>query len=225
VSVSRTSANSNLALASAVAAAGLAASPVAAETVSSDHGGPLAAGDVHLAADHDAGSVRSALSGETRETVYDGSAARAVQDDGGSALHSADAKGLTPPEIGAANMLSGLPAGTDAPGNADAGAMHSLAAHSVAMPSADLLMMAHGGVEGIGRTGPQTAEIARVVAEALGGQSPIIDALLESLPLAVLEPAASFNPWDASAAGPMNAAFGLTLMPTGDHHPDAFVLA
>jgi hypothetical protein len=225
VSVSRTAANSNLALAGAVAAAGLMASPAAAEAVSSDKSGPLMlAGDVHLAAHHDAGTVRSALKGETREAVNDGSAGRAVQDDGGFASHSTDAKGLTPPEIGLADMRSGLPGETDAPGHADVGAMLVQAAHSVAMPPAEL-MMAQAGVEGIDRPGPQTAEIARVVAEALGGQSPIIDALLESLPLAVLEPAASFNPWDVSAASPTSAAFALTLMPNGDHHPDAFVMA
>ena len=37
-------------------------------------------------------------------------------------------------------------------------------------------------------------------------------------------PTVSFNPWDASAAGPMSVAIGLTLMPN-DYHPDAIVLA
>ncbi|MGH6706569.1 MAG: hypothetical protein ACREB1_07150, partial [Sphingomicrobium sp.] len=226
VSVSRTAANSNLAVAGAVAAAGLAANSAAAETVRFDHGSSLmVAGDVHLAAHHDASSVRSALKGETRETANDSSAARAVLDDGGSVPHGADAKGLTPSEIGPADHLSSLLAGTDAPVHADAGAMLSLAAHSVAMPPAELIMMAQGGAEEFDRSAPQTADIARIVAEALGGQSPIIDTLLESLPLAAMVPAASFNPWDASVASPMGAAFGLTLMPTGDHHPDAIVLA
>ena len=217
VSVSRTAANSNLALAGAVAAAGLVANsrrprrsaPIMAAP---DCWPATSTSRLIMMRVRFGRPCRAKLARQYMMARRQG-LCRMME---ALAPHGTDAKGLTPPENGPANDFE-RPAG----GNRSAGPRRRRGdaapgrAHGVAMAPAELMMMAQGGLEAIDRPGPLTAEIARVVAEALGGQSPIIDAMLEALPIAAMEPAASFNPWDAPVAGPMSAAFGPTHMPNG----------
>ena len=75
--------------------------------------------------------------------------------------------------------MSQLPSGADVPVRADAGSV-SLAAHAVAMPSAEALLAVADAANGEAK---DTAEVGRVLADALeggSGQGPSIDALLAS---------------------------------------------
>ena len=181
----RVAANSNIALAAAVAAAGLSAAPAAAEsnTATSDHASSVAIVSdglsqqvVERVGAVDGDNARTSLANETRESAFD-------PNDRGTANHGSD------DAAGSRAGLTDVPNGSD---GHDAGAVQAIDqgpsfdfaasaafAPMVAMPAAEALAAA--GLTGGSQHG---GSVERVLAEALGGagHAPTIDALLQSLP-------------------------------------------
>jgi phospholipase/lecithinase/hemolysin len=176
-------------LAGAVAAAGLAAAPLAAEghpTFEETHSAP--AGAAAIGAGPAANAVeqgwhgRLVLPDETHDLGADGS--RAPGDGPVAAMNFAAGpdSGQLAGAVVAQEPLFGPPAGTDAPGQADAGA---IAAHGIMMPTAEAMQAAAATTLAGNSDEPKTTgEVARVLADALseGVGDHDIDALLGSTP-------------------------------------------
>ncbi|HEX6072520.1 MAG TPA: hypothetical protein VFY95_05890, partial [Sphingomicrobium sp.] len=175
-------------LTGAVAAAGLAAAPLATEpnaAFEEAHSAP--AGVVTIVAGLAANAVeqdwydRLVLPGETHDFGSDGS----VAPSGGPAAATDFDAGSDPGQpagaVVAQEPLFEPPAGTDAPGQANAGA---IAAHGIMMPTAEAMQAAAATLIGSSGEPKTTGEVARVLADALsdGAGGHDIDALLVSSP-------------------------------------------
>jgi hypothetical protein len=191
VSVSRVAANTNIALAGVVAAAGLTAVPAAAESF--DQQGFVGVANFS-AADSGIGPLpsatllmRSALADEIGESLDGGAAAQSLNLARDAAWNGADSNAFAASNTASSIALTPLLQGTVAPAQSH-GDAHALVAQAVAMPSAEMIMPALEGVAASAldaAAGPKaTGEVARVIAEALsgGGNDAVIDALLDALP-------------------------------------------
>jgi hypothetical protein len=178
-------ANSNTAIIGAVAAVGLAATPVAAnDTVSLESNGQaaveVAAEQVAIEASEQSGSPSGVqgFAGETREALdTDSEVATTAARDSGSEQARLTSEAAQAPEPDA------LPQGTEAP--ASAPAQSSFTSAGVAMPSAEMLEAAaneNAAAQGEGR-GQGTHELGRVLADALAGgrDGPNLDAVINAL--------------------------------------------
>jgi len=231
--------NSNIALASAVAAAGLMAAPAAAE--SSHDNGPGAAAnsllvsqviDLHIGPGE--GSIQSALVGAT-QVLTNGDVTEHMANSahlGMSPAFAADALagGHAPPTVAPAELL---PA-TDSPALADSSTNALLVTKAIAMPSAEMLQAASPTAE-VSNT---AAEVARILADTLtgGGHHPQpIDSLLDALPRAAQgsEPvgevlasqfAASFGSSAGDSLAAFNSAHPAFAIETAAFHHDAPIL-
>ena len=164
-------------LLSAVAAAGLIAVPVAAHDGVAGNDEQPAAGVAPFAADSGDGAGagvtdtgRTALGGETREAVDDSVTASPVHAD-----HQAQDAGGSNDVAGAHNAPTApaeLLQGTDAAEQSNP-AGSTLVADGVAMASAEMLLAAHEATnaQAVANSGDaqSTAEVSRVLADALGG--------------------------------------------------------
>ncbi|HUE78947.1 MAG TPA: DUF5801 repeats-in-toxin domain-containing protein [Sphingomicrobium sp.] len=221
-------ANNNSVLLGAIAAAGLGASSAAAANgfAARDYDGMLDSMVVGRTADEamalDSGdSSRSALSGETQESVDDqpASESSATQSDV-SAQHS-----LTDGGSEDAQAPSALSEGTEQSAPADT----SFTSESIAMPSADMLAAANeNGVDGAAKG---TSEVGRVLADALaGGDGPSIDAILdaaanhgspEALAALASHGAGAVSGWDTGGFGGFSGGQFTRTMDDMVLHPDA----
>jgi phospholipase/lecithinase/hemolysin len=164
VNVSRTAANSNFALAGAIAAAGLVADPalalsaddgLAVVAASADEEGTLMLGGETAWK----GPVREMLTGDEHLADAFGRNEEAPLDRG---LARGDLVALDEAFVAhAAAFRDGVPEGDDAPSHA----MAALAAQSVAMPGAEMLVAVAQADIAV----RSTAEVARVLADALAG--------------------------------------------------------
>ncbi|HUE79050.1 MAG TPA: SGNH/GDSL hydrolase family protein [Sphingomicrobium sp.] len=193
---SASAANTNIALAGAVAAAGLMSAPAAAETIATAQDSFVVAGataggratGVTIESRDDA--ARLALTGENKESVVDGLDATFVQVADVHRASDFGSVGGDAPLVSPTELLSA----TDAPEHSE------IVAEAVAMLSAEMLLALRPDA-GIAAEAKATAEVGRVLADALsGGGGEVgqrIDALLDALagrdvaPLAAIESIAS----------------------------------
>jgi lysophospholipase L1-like esterase len=196
-------------LTGAVAAAGLAGAPMAAQphdALAGDTSGPLhgvSLGTASLTAQTAAEGWYShfALPNDRMEPVEGVNASAAssaafMHSESGDAVRLVDA-------IVAQEPIPALPGGTDGPAHLDAA---FIAAPGIAMPALDAVADA--------ATPKLTGEVARVLADTLagGGHGPSIDALLDSLPTAAHAPelfAALANVVEHSGFAPAYHAFAM----------------
>ena len=217
-------ANSNNVLLGAVAAAGLLAVPAAAHSSIASDGGrtvddakSFATGGDHPAMNAATDASRSALTGEAREAV-EASAAPSPANLAHEPDHS-DAHALTDAANAPAASPTELLQGTDAPVHGDLAAS-TMVANAVAMPSAAMLQ-AQASANSIGDA-HSTAEVARVLADALSGGhgGPDIDALLH-VATGHDGGAAQLAEMMASYAGPAGSAWDMSgLAGFAMVHPD-----
>lgn len=224
-----TQANSNIALASAVAAAGLMAVPAAAH-------GPEPEGQmVHRAASIEVAgtslaiesaeqSLRSAVAGDQRLSVDRDGETQSAASVATETLRPAAADALA--GGGRAAAPAELPGGTDAPARADASAESGWVADAVAMPPAQMLEALRPD---LAESAKASGEVARILAEALSaGDGPgarSIEALLEALPgnhgpAAALEALASHGMADPGLWAD-GAHFAFTAEVLAVHHDSA----
>jgi hypothetical protein len=186
-------ANSNVALIGAVAAAGLVAVPAAAHDGFESRSPMPESGQASAAAS--LGTVASSLSGDAARPALSGESREALDDNlvvsssmpAREAPTTADASAVGDMESARSPLLSELLQGTERAAHDDIAAS-GLTAGGVAMPSAAMLQAAMQGAAGevgeaVAGEAHSTAEVARVLADALGGggQAPDIDALLGNL--------------------------------------------
>lgn len=242
-----TSANTNVALVSAVAAAGMMAVPAAAETraVADEVSSVLnTVGHAQIGIDgtesFGSGAYRWALAGETREAV-DGSAVAYSGNMGGNAApRQFERASLAATEQASADSPAELLKGTAAV-HGDVSGFASPVADAVAMPSAEMLdaLVAGSRTDGHGSlANPQaaqtTAEVARVIADSLveSGGAKNLDALLDALPGGAHNPgsaletmaghaaAATLALWDVGSFGAIGLANSALTMEMLAVHQD-----
>jgi phospholipase/lecithinase/hemolysin len=176
LSLSRVAATSNVALASAVAAAGLTAAPLTAHSTTDAGEGVSAivvqavAGIGFDLADRGTGLGQSILAGEIDEAIDLGRVQGLIH----GRSTGASEQSLTGPEPSFAPFLADRASATE-PIHIEANAAVGLSAHAVAMPSADMLPL-----DQTASADPST--VARIVAEALASDPPDVDGLLAALP-------------------------------------------
>ena len=174
-------ANTNMALAGAVAAAGLVVAPAAAETTATGDdslviaSASVASGTLDRTATSAGESTRPELTGEAKEALDEGVASIAGTDSGVASSSRSVAGG----DAAIAPVME-LSRGTDTP-TASHPTTDAIVADAVAMPAAEMLLALQQDVvvEGAAQS---AGELGRVLAEALsGGGGQKIDALLDAL--------------------------------------------
>jgi Ca2+-binding RTX toxin-like protein len=182
---STSAANTNVALAGAVAAAGLMSAPAAAEIAGTSEqslaiaGASAASGTLERTASSTDEGTRSELAGEGKEELDEGVGSSSAKG------ANADAHLTSSPQSVGGDDAARAPAnelsrGTEMPTASHATA-DAIVAEAVAMPSAEMLQALRQDV-GVEATAKSTGELGRVLAEALSaGGAKQIDALLDAL--------------------------------------------
>ena len=187
---SLSSANTNSVLAGAVAAAGLMSVPAAAENPSGEGHERFVPGTVSLTGNEldtnirvEDVMIRSPLTGETREPVYEAAAAHSTGIPGMVASSGSDANAFAGVETVATATLTSLLDGTAALAPGDTVVSPSLVAAAVMIPSAAMLQSLEHGESTVAEHATVTGEVGRVLADALdrGAQAHAIDALLDAV--------------------------------------------
>jgi hypothetical protein len=229
---SASAANSNFLLAGAVAAAGLASVPAAAESPTPAGDGLLVGGSASFAVrtieariDMVDESSRSSLTGETKEPFDAAIPASSLNVASVTSDASALAADIMTPTSSPAELLRG----TDGPLHTELAAHSALVAEAVAMPPADVI-----SPQSVAEEARSSAEVARVLADALsggeGGRS--IDALLDALPgnahgrgaaveAIATHAAAAIGSWDGGHVGLFASAHGVFIAEALAVHHDS----
>ena len=231
---SMNAANNNAVFLGAIAAAGIGATPAAANHAA------FATADFSVGADFMAQSIEPMAASLTvdqpAESMLVAKSATAVQDAavesaGSSQSASAGSAGdLAGGDAGASAAPVELPGGIDAPVQISAAEI-APAAMTVAMPAAETLVGAKDAGHAV-QDAASTGEVARVLADALagGGNGPSLDAMLDaatghdavgSADMLVANWAAAVSHWDMGAFGGFTASHSAVTMDVMTIHPDA----
>jgi hypothetical protein len=239
--------SNNTILFGAVAAAGLMSEQAAAADTSHGTGHEIAAthdslvtvdtADQLQLASTDDSNVQS-ISGETKVALSD------TQQPQDSSHQPADTQSLSLDNSGhgASNAPTALPQGTDMPAHSDSSAAQTVAAATVAMPSAEQIAATAGAAAGVSGDAHSQVDnaaqhnqvVGKVIADSLaggGGHESAIDAILNSLPShdgahAALDAlathgAANVPAWDAGGMAAFAVAHPVFSMEPMMLHPDA----
>jgi hypothetical protein len=197
---SASAANTNIALAGAVAAAGLVAAPAAAEIAAMGDdslviaSASVASGTLDRTATSAGESTRPELTGEAKEALDEGVASFSGTDAGVASSSRSVAGGDA-----AIAPVTELSRGTDTP-TASHPTTDAIVADAVAMPAAEMLQALQQDV-GVEAASKSTGELGHVLAEALsGGGAKQIDALLDALAANDHAPTAAIVSHAAAAA-------------------------
>jgi hypothetical protein len=178
------------------------------------------------------------ISGETKVALSD------TQQPQDSSHQSTDTQSLSLDNSGhgAANAPTALPQGTDMPAHSDSSAAQTVAAATVAMPSAEQIAATAGAAAGVSGDAHSQVDnaaqhnqvVGKVIADSLaggGGHESAIDAILNSLPShdgahAALDAlathgAANVPAWDAGGMAAFAVAHPVFSMEPMMLHPDA----
>ncbi len=183
---SASSANTNIALAGAIAAAGLVSAPAAAEARSTGDESLAVVGasvdnpSVRMAKESVDEPSRSGLAGEVKESL-DEDASLPFANPARSEFHEASNLDSGGGEATSSAAQTELLSGTDTPAQFE-GFARSIVAEAVLMPAAEMLFLHSGNA--VAEDVQSTAEVGRVLADALAGGGKgeaSIDALLDAL--------------------------------------------
>jgi hypothetical protein len=184
---STSAANSNSVLLGAVAAAGLMSMPATAQSSMASDDGLALLGSLSIAGSGIGNvaasewSMRSALTGEIRESLEGGGGPLPLNVRADAAMRVPEGNALVAKEAAPPAAVTDLLRGTDVPAQGDLQARAALVAEAVVMPAAD--SAATPVAITVADEAKTHGEVARILVEALagGGDNPL-DALLDALP-------------------------------------------